>query len=225
MANPDAPTAILAHGKNWEFPIPADPADIRLSMDSRFTAVAAGILYASGVADRIIFSTGKTAGDAYPTEAGEQFGVLREHFTDQEVPDDVVIPEEDSFDSAGNIEQTRQMVDDGIISGAHILSVTYHLPRLVRLARRYELPVLGVHSSDRIVGRSRFAVPHLRDRPFYYGRALLYEARERRTIRPITRTVAQLGLEAVGTTLLTVDPNGDGVSRLVTRNLRHRKAA
>ncbi|HSX17505.1 MAG TPA: YdcF family protein [Patescibacteria group bacterium] len=216
-----APTAIVAHGKNWEVPVPADPAEIQLSLDSRLTAVAAGVLYMAGVADKIIFSTGHTAGEEYPTEAAAQLKEMRRFFGPDQIPEDDVMLEEDSFDTAGNVEQTRRLIDEGHISGAHLLTLGYHLPRLGRLARRQGIPILGMHASDKVVGRSDLAVPDLRGRSHYYGRLVLREAQERRSVRPLVRTAAQFGLEAAGHALMTVDPSGKGVSRLATKRLRH----
>jgi uncharacterized SAM-binding protein YcdF (DUF218 family) len=217
-----APTAIVAHGKNWEVPVPPDPADIQLSLDSRLTAMAAGVLYTEGVADRIVFSTGHTAGEAYPTEAAAQLGHMRHFFPEEEIPQEDVSLEEDSFDSAGNIEGVKAMVDAGLISGVHLLTVGYHLPRLRRLARRHGLPVLGTYASDKVVARSALAVPRLRGRSHYYGRLVVHEACTRHSTQPIVRAASALALEGVGHVLMTVDPDGSGLSRRLTAHLRHR---
>jgi uncharacterized SAM-binding protein YcdF (DUF218 family) len=217
-----APTAIIGHGKNWEIPVPPNPADIQLSLDSRLTAMAAGVLYSEGVAERIVFSTGHTAGDEYPTEAQAQAKELRRFFPEEEIPGEHVLLEEDSFDTAGNVDEVKRMIEAGLISGIHLLTVGYHLPRLKRLAQRHDLPVLGTYASDKVVGRSRLAVPRLRGRPHYYGRLVLHEARVRRSPRPIVRTAAQLALEGAGYALMTIDPSGEGISRQVTTRLRHR---
>ena len=173
---------------------------------------------------RIVFSTGKTAGEEYPTEAGAQSAWMRDYFTEEEIPKEHVILEEESFDTAGNVEAMRNMVDKGLIGGVHLLTVWYHGPRLRKLAERYKLPVIGASASDKVVGRSALAVPDLRGSSHYWGRLVLREARERRSARPVVRAAAQLGLEAVANTLIIADPSGDGISRLATARLRHRNS-
>jgi uncharacterized SAM-binding protein YcdF (DUF218 family) len=216
------PTAIVAHGKNWEVPVPADPTEIQLSLDSRLTAMAAGILYMDGVAEKIVFSSGKTAGDAYPAESTAQFAELRRYFTSEQIPDDDVLSEDESFDTAGNVINIKQWVDEGRIGAVYGLTVGYHVPRLRRLAARHGLSLLGAFASDKIVGQSELAVPDLRGKPHYYGRLVLREAQEKRSVRPLVRVASQFALEAAAHTLMTVDPHGTGVSRLITTRLRHR---
>jgi hypothetical protein len=218
------PTAIVACGKNWDVPVPADPSEIQLSLDSRLTAIAAGILYMQGAADKIVFSGGKTAGDACPAESAALFAELRRHFTAEQIPDEDVLQEDESFDTAGNVAHIKQWVDEGRISGVYGLTLGYHAPRLSRLAKRHGLPLLGTFASDKIVGESEFAVPDLRGKPHYYGRLVLREAQEKRSVRPLVRVAAQFALEGAAHTLMTIDPHGTGVSRLATTRLRHRTA-
>src|SRR5580700_3958364 len=90
--------ALLAHGKNWELPVPDDPARIKPSFDTTLTAEAAGILFTEGDGalrfDRLILSTGHTAGAHYPSEAQAMRQVLRERFDEEQIPDEAILMEE-----------------------------------------------------------------------------------------------------------------------------------
>src|SRR5581483_10374408 len=105
-------TAILAHGKNWELPIPPDPSDIRLSIESEMTAEAAGILFTRGVGDLIIFSTGHTAGSRYPSEASKMREAMYRHFDCAEVPLAQTVLEEDSYDTATNLANVKERMQE-----------------------------------------------------------------------------------------------------------------
>lgn len=210
-------TAVVAHGKNWELPVPDDPADIRLSIESELTARAAGMLYVAGLADTIIFSTGATAGGAYPTEASAMRREMRTRFTTEQVPDDAILMEEDSYDTPTNVRAVRELCAAHGIGNVMLLTVGYHLPRTKYLARKAGLPVIAAYSSDDVVYRYGQEPTHV------YARSVIGQSLDRRTVKPLVRTAASYVLEAAGWGIALIDPTGEGVTKSITTRLRHRQ--
>lgn len=218
-----APSALIAFGKNWEVPIPESPADIQPSLDTRLTAMAAGLLYMDGAADSIVLSGGYTAGDDRPSEADAMHTVLREHFDEDDIPARAIRFDRWSYDTATNLEAVAQMRHEGMIGDVNVVTVGYHLPRVLRLAGKQGVPVSGAFRSDQVVSNSELAVPRLRGSEHYLGRLVWAEARRQSSVKPLLRATSALALEGAAHALLTIDPDGTGISRRLTQTLRHRQ--
>lgn len=213
-------TALLAHGKNWELPVPEDPALIEPSFDTRLTAEAAGILFAQKdgdvLFDRLILSTGYTAGPQYPSEAQAMRNELRGRFDTSQIPDDAIIMEEESFDTSGNLKRVNELCAAHNIGSIGLLTVGYHLPRTRRLASRLlDVPIVGAYKSEQVVREDRGGASH------FYARSVVRQARESHSVRPLVRVAASLALEGAAWGLAVVDPTGEGVSSKVTSRIRH----
>ncbi|HSX52839.1 MAG TPA: YdcF family protein [Patescibacteria group bacterium] len=207
--------AILALGKNWELPIPQDPANIQLSIESEITAEAAGILFTNGIGDLIIFSGGHTAGSNYPSEASKMAESMYLHFTTSDVPVDKIVLEEDSHDTLGNLENVKECIPELDIDEIILVTVGYHLPRTKRLARIAGLPVRKAFKSDYIVGDKQGGVNHL------YAREVLARSIGNHSLKPLLRASVSYGIEAAGWGISFVDPKGTNIARLATKTSRH----
>ncbi len=84
--------ALVVLGKNWrEYPPGKEPQKfkLRLSIESKMSVLAAGEMFKEGLIDKIIFSTGKTAGKEYPSEGEEMIKYLKERYPD--IPEEAII--------------------------------------------------------------------------------------------------------------------------------------
>jgi len=209
--------AILAFGKNWELPIPADPGQIKPSFDTSLTAEAAAILFTTGRQyDRIILSSGHTRGPRYPSEAAAMLGVLREHYDPSRIPDEAIMLEEESFDTASNLKEVNELCRREGITSITLLSVGYHLPRIKHLAKRLlDVPVVGTYASESVVVDAH-------NKPvFFYTRSIVRQVWERRSFRPLMQVAASYSFEAAAWVLTLIDPSGEGISAKITSRMRH----
>lgn len=207
--------AILAHGKNWELPVPADPADIEPSIESRMTAEAAGVLFTQGVGGMIIFSGGHTAGPDYPSEAAKMRETLYGYFGESDIPPELTDLEEESHDTASNLAIVKERMADYGVDSLILLTVGYHLPRVRRLARVLDVPVSGAFRSDHVIRERHGGANHL------YARTVVEEAMDRRSAKPLVRSASAYALEAAGWGVSFIDPKGHRLGKLATSRMRH----
>lgn len=210
-------TAILAHGKNWEVPVPDDPTLARPSIETRMTAEAAGVLLTHGVGDMIIFAGGHTAGPEYPSEAEVMRQTLREHFGEDEVPDEAVRLEDQSSSTAEQLTIVRKLLPEYGADDVILLTVGYHLPRVMLQARREGLPVRGFARSDYLIRGRHGDASHL------YARNVLAQTVNQHGLnwRPGLRAATAYGMEGLAWGSLAVGPLGSYLGGLATDKLRH----
>src|ERR1035437_5834978 len=189
--------AVIALGKNWRLPITGGPR-IDLSLESKMTALAAGQMYKDGKVGKIIFSTGKTAGkdsngNDYPTEAAEMNRFMRIFFPLDEIPVEDVIVEAESFDTAGNAQEVKQILQKENIKNPALLTVGFHLPRSKKLFANYGVGIRKAFSSEDVLkGRNPHYEKFLSD--YFWS----------------TRHIKELGKESIGVGLVyTIDPKGE----------------
>lgn len=137
---PETPDLLIVLGKN--IGVDSSPADIRkdpshLSADSRINVLAAGMSYKPGM--KILLSSGHTAGQDYPSEAGAMRRFLRLNFPD--IPDADVMLEEVSIDTASNAKEVGGMIDDKDYERIAILSTGYHVQNASTLFENYGVRV------------------------------------------------------------------------------------
>lgn len=216
--------AIVALGKNWRLPVTGGPR-IDLSIESKMTALAAAEMYRAGLANKIIFSTGKTAGkdaqgNEYPTEAEAMYKFMRIFFSPEEIQDSAVILETTSFDTAGNAEEVKKIMQEKRIDNIALLTVGYHLPRAKRLFKNYGINVKKAFRSEKVLAEKR---PRYAN---FYNEYLWRRKVLRGHLKPLKDAGVILGKEAVASGLaFTVDPLGKGITRKITAKSRHREAA
>ena len=75
------------------------------------TALAAARLLRDDTTNNVIISTGKTAGNKWPSEAGEMWEYIVQHTNrDKDLLKRIYL-EEISIDTAGNAEECKKMID------------------------------------------------------------------------------------------------------------------
>ncbi|MDO8547813.1 MAG: YdcF family protein [Nitrospirales bacterium] len=194
---------LVVLGKNWRgYPPRNKPPGWRLhlSLESKMTALAAGHLVRSGRADAMLLSGGRTAGTDCPSEAEAMRAYIRKKFPD--VPDQAILLEESSIDTAENAELIRTMTQDRAPQRITLLTIGFHLPRSLALFPIYGLPVeRGIASETILAERS----PH--------------HQRFIRTFLKSRRVKSETMKEALLRLLLLVDPRAK-IPRLLTRWLR-----
>lgn len=176
--------AFIIHGKNWVKYPPgklarrfhheeAEKFRLKLSRDSRITALAAGMLWKhfaelqpDNLPPLLIFSTGKTAGEAWPSEAEAIVEYMKTRFS---IPDEYIVLEDKSYDTPGNITESKKILEGVELSedlqaklkgrqlrNVGYLTIGYHNPRVARLMDYYDVPINVIFPTEQIVrGRSR----------------------------------------------------------------------
>lgn len=202
--------AVIALGKNWRLPITGEE-QIFLSTESKMTALAGAQMVAEGRARKLILSTGKTAGqdkngNDYPPEADEMFKFLRKSYSEVQVPAEHVILQNTSFDTAGDAEEDRKIVDNLGFDRLALVTVKPHTRRASRLFKNHGVNITEtIASQDLIKKRSKH---HKRLVDKYY--------RSKKFLKEII-------VESIGTVLVyTVDPKGDKIVRRMSKKTRSR---
>jgi uncharacterized SAM-binding protein YcdF (DUF218 family) len=228
--------AVAALGKNWRLPIdPHDPAP-RLSIESAETTLAAAEKIIRGEADVVVFLTGKTAGEYTPSpiesaliqppferpgESTQMRNFLRRFYTEEQIPEERIILDPTSFDTAGNADEFKKISADPDlkIGEFDLLTVGYHLRRAKRIFKSWGLKYENAEKSEAVLAR-------LKNKRYknFLRNAVLNKLFEKHEIKPLISSVAILGKEAVATALAyTVDRKGTGLTRKITQKSRHRE--
>jgi uncharacterized SAM-binding protein YcdF (DUF218 family) len=110
-----------------------------LSGHSKLNVLATAILFREGIIDKIIFSSGYTAGKQTLSEAEAMRNFLRKRFP--EIPESAVILEDRSIDAAGNAEESIKIVNQKNFTNVGILSTGDHLRNALILFERHGLEI------------------------------------------------------------------------------------
>ncbi|MBU2564600.1 YdcF family protein [Patescibacteria group bacterium] len=151
---PEKFEALVVLGKNWrEYPPKKANKDwpLRLSIESKMSALAAGEMFKAGLTDKIIFSTGKTAGKYWPSEAEIMSDYLKKNYS---IPDDAIILEKESIDTVENAEMVAEIIEKHNIKNIALMTSHYHLKRSVGLFNDYGMEVHSFPSEEMIKKRS-----------------------------------------------------------------------
>ena len=144
--------AVIVLGKNWQKYPPKNPSPewrLQLSQESRLSALAAGEMYAAGMVNKIVFSTGKTAGANWPSEAKAMADYMRARFKD--IPEEAVVLEEVSLDTVQNAEEVLKILDQLHITKAALLTVGFHVPRAAQIFKNFGLPMSHAFAAEDFV--------------------------------------------------------------------------
>ncbi len=140
LRSPEIPQkldALIVLGKN--IGVDWTPDNIReqkfhLSPHSRINVLAAGILFKAGVSNRIIFSTGKTAGKDTPSEAEAMKRHLLRIFPS--IPENAITLEENSLNTYTNAAQVKRIMEQQELEEIGLVSVGFHLKRAAYLFKQ-----------------------------------------------------------------------------------------
>lgn len=166
--------AFIIHGKNWQEYPPGtlkkfvrrlkqklsrkkdEDFQLQLSQDSKITALVAGIVWDWHAAHQekppfLIFSTGKTAGKDWLSEAEEMVKYMRAQFP--HIPDDYIVLEDTSYDTPGNIINSKKIITDRGLHNVGYLTIGYHIPRVTLLMDYYNVPIQVIYPSEQILRR------------------------------------------------------------------------
>jgi uncharacterized SAM-binding protein YcdF (DUF218 family) len=130
-------------------------ADDHLSLESRISAEAAGMVYEAYPRPdnlNILFSTGHTAGPDVPSEAAAMAAHMKALYPG--IPEDRVHTEEKSFDTRTNAIEVASWLDSrptfrqGRID---LMSVGYHIGNAAILFNRLGVPISRTYASDEVL--------------------------------------------------------------------------
>lgn len=110
-----------------------------LSPLSRLNALAAGELYKMGIAQRIIFSSGHTAGKDIPSEAQAMKDFLKKRFP--EIPDEAIILEEKSIDTSSNAQEVGKIIKERGFTNVGLLTIGPHAKNAWLLFQRHGVKI------------------------------------------------------------------------------------
>lgn len=149
------PDLLIVLGKN--IGIGSSPEDIRarhdhLSRESRINAIAAGELWAPGT--DILFSTGQTAGSDTLSEAEAMKSFFKKLYP--KVPENYLLTEEKSIDTAGNAEEVAKMIAERRYKRIGLVTVGYHMHGAKTLFNNYGVNIAYTfEAEDAMRTRSR----------------------------------------------------------------------
>ncbi len=110
---------VIVLGKTWKY-VQGRP---QLSIEAKMTALAAGELYRAKLADKFIFSGGKTAGDDHISEAQAMAEYCSVHCG---IPAECIALEEVSFDTIANARCLKGMLELNSVLCPILLTRDYH---------------------------------------------------------------------------------------------------
>lgn len=144
--------AVIVLGKNWkQYPpdtVPVNTFKLELSIDSQIQAWAAGHMYEEGLVKKIIFSTGKTAGKHFPSEAKAMAEFMYKKFPN--IPKQNVILEEKSFDTATNAQEILQIIKKRRFKKIALLATHTHMPRAHTLFKNFGIKTHDFYAEDEV---------------------------------------------------------------------------
>jgi uncharacterized SAM-binding protein YcdF (DUF218 family) len=200
----DEVEAVVVLGKGYN-PDKKQRASDSLSERSKWNVLAAGELYRRGITHKLIFAGGRTA-KGMDSEAAAMRTFLQREYPD--IPEDAVFTEEESIDTASNVERVRAKLSELQASKVGLLTTQDHLRNSERLFQNYEVPITRSYSSEDIVrGLSPI---HSRNIDRY-----MKSWRQRFYVRP---------KEAVRGALLRVDKKGKAANWVVRKFSSRTKA-
>ncbi|GEM_PF-1073893 len=140
-----------------------------LSAESKMSALAALQMYKSGQTQKIIFSGGKTSGPEWNSEAASMRSYIfaRANVMGLKIPEDHIILEEKSFDTATNAREVAKLlgIDDLNSQDAGtgrtdnqklaLITTANHLPRASRLFEAYGIKTHGIRTEEILKTRSQ----------------------------------------------------------------------
>jgi len=123
-----------------------------LSPHSRINVLAAGVLYKEGYTNKIIFSTGRTAG----TDLSEA-ELMKRHLMRifPSIPEADILLEEISWDTNTNGKMLKKKLKEWGLNRAALLTTSFHLERAEYLLRRAGVNLDDLFASDEVLGESR----------------------------------------------------------------------
>jgi uncharacterized SAM-binding protein YcdF (DUF218 family) len=202
--------AVIALGKNWRLPISGEK-DIYLSIEGKANTISGAQMVANGDAEFLVLSTGMTAGKDsngkdYPPEANEMYRFMRRFFSEKEIPAEKVILQNTSFDTAGDAEEDKKIIERYGWKEVALVTVKPHTRRASRLFHNYGVQIAQVFASQDL----------LRNRSKHYDHFISKYYRSRKFIK-------ELFVEALGTLLVyTIDPKGTRILRRLSSKTRGR---
>ena len=126
---------------------------LKLSLDGKMRAIAAGELYEEGLTRRIIVSGGKTSGEGSPSEAEMMSNYLIRHFL---TPEGIITKEDKSIDTTENIERIKELLEkEKIEERVIMLSNQYHIKRIKKLSAISGLSADAINAESVLLKRSK----------------------------------------------------------------------
>lgn len=157
---PEKYDVLFVMGKNWRKYPPKNAKNsknfkLTLSIESKMSALAAGEIYMSGIADKIVFLSGKSAGKNWPSEGEIMKKFMKKRYP--LIPDEVIFIKENSVDTASDVYNGVMYAHRTNLKNNAVLTISYHLPRCLKLFQNYWLTtrIHGLISEKEIKTRSR----------------------------------------------------------------------
>lgn len=151
---PDHFDAVIVLGKNWrEYPkTNTRPDDLKLSIESKMSAIAGAEMIRAGLADKIILSTGKTAGQEFPSEAEAMRDYIVKKYENISTKD--ILIETQSKDTHGNAEEVLKIIQEHNLKTLALLTVGFHLERAEQIFNNHNIDTFPFPSEDFLLQRS-----------------------------------------------------------------------
>lgn len=164
---------LVVLGKNWRsqkkrknlnqrFPERRKSQD--LSVDAKIAAIAAGMMYLARFTHKIVFTGGKTAGEAWPSEAQAMKEFMQKTFQPNDgdkkqslIPNKAIYVLETSKDTSENAIEIKQLLKKPEFSSTKTespigyMTIGYHQPRAEQQFQNSDLPSGQWFNSEEII--------------------------------------------------------------------------
>lgn len=121
------------------------------SLESKMRTLAAGEAFKEGIAEKIIFCGGKTAGEDWPAEAEAMADYLRKKFP--EISDEAVVVNRRPIDTSESAEDIMLLLQEQQIPEVILITSMTHLPRAERLFQNYGIKIQSDEAAEKILMR------------------------------------------------------------------------
>ncbi len=171
-------------------------------MESKISALAAGKMFTQGSTDTIIFSTGKTAGKDWPSEAEAMREYMLEYYPN--TPLERTLLEEESIDTIGNAEEVAKMLREWEeCSRIGLVTIGYHMERSLKIFRKRGIRATPITSEEVVRWVASYDITCM---------VTEFENSNARRIEYVKEFILRM--------ILRFDPDGQKL-RLLTKKLRH----
>ncbi|MBI3442352.1 MAG: YdcF family protein [Candidatus Sungbacteria bacterium] len=173
-------------------------------MEAKIRALAAGEMLQNETVEKVIFSGGKTAGMAYPSEAAAMREYLKKRYPN--IEEDRVLLEEGSIDTIENAKKIADLLERyGLDNFILLLTSEWHLKRAQKVFENQGIETKPLPAEELIASRGQKSSAHEPYKKFLER----YRSSSRVKIKKIN--------EAILRALLVVDPEGKIQRRITQR--------
>jgi uncharacterized SAM-binding protein YcdF (DUF218 family) len=151
---PDHFDAVVVLGKNWrEYPKnDSNQSDLKLSIESKMSALAGAEMVRIGLTDKIILPTGKTAGPDFPSEGEAMRDYILHKY--EKIKAESILVGVESKDTHGDAEEVLKIIEQNQLKSLALLTVDFHLDRSKKIFENHGISAYPFTSEELLLQRA-----------------------------------------------------------------------